>query len=202
MSVCSLGPDNDMSSPSTTKLSLVSFVRTRDSIRTLSRSLGDVLTENLRLEPSLPSGEIRERLSEQPGFPITFSEPRQTSVASESHEALLSTVESLVARIVRPRRRSARGSGPISGAGASSTPLDQVWRRPLQPSIQGHDDWGGTSSGLLRELWKQPRARHDKTGPSSGGRYLTARGRRGIQGIRHRGPERRSCDRLHVLPGR
>lgn len=110
-------------------------------------AIGDVVAERLGLQPSLPGGEIKERLAEQSGFPITFTEPRMTTIAADSGDALKTTVESLLTRIVRPRRRSGRGGMDLA----------QMLERRLQPlvragSVQSNHLFRSTQTGVIRRV--------------------------------------------------
>src|SRR5438128_1096878 len=44
-------------------------------------------------------------VAEQAGFPVSFSEPRYTTLSGEGGQALEETLDRLLARIVRPGRR-------------------------------------------------------------------------------------------------
>lgn len=74
--------------------------------------LRDQLRSELAVDQGDASAAAQAWLSFQHGFPVTATEPRHTTVTDDSQAALVETVDRLVTRIVRPRRRSGGGAGP------------------------------------------------------------------------------------------
>lgn len=68
--------------------------------------LESAIRSRLGLDDQPPGGEIRERIADHPGFPVMLTEPLYTTVASSDPVSLHATVEHLVERIVKPKRRS------------------------------------------------------------------------------------------------
>ncbi|MBA2276766.1 MAG: DUF3037 domain-containing protein [Chloroflexia bacterium] len=58
------------------------------------------------------SGSVTRLLTERSLFPVVFTEPRFTSLTDFSPEATNATMERLLARVVKPRRRSGGGPPP------------------------------------------------------------------------------------------
>jgi hypothetical protein len=69
---------------------------------------------------------IARYLASQRGYPVVFTEPRYTTIGLEGAEGLQATVERLVDRIVRPKRR---------GGGGGGRPVDALARQ-LRPWLQ------------------------------------------------------------------
>ena len=90
----------------------------------------------LYLEPTLrrqllgaaPFSEerLRQSLEKQKGFPARLTEPRFTTLAGEEADALDSTLDRLIDRIVRPRRRVGR---------SRPSPVE-IFERRLRPLIR------------------------------------------------------------------
>jgi hypothetical protein len=111
------------------------------------RSLKHVIAERLSLDPHLPGGEIRERLDEHANYPVTFSEPRQTTVSSGEAEDLSVTVGRLVERIVKPGRR-------YGGGGADLHRMLSARLQPLirQGSVRADHLFASTTTGVARRV--------------------------------------------------
>lgn len=78
------------------------------------------------------SAEVLQVLGHQPGFPVSFTDPRQTSVLPGG--SLEETMERLVTRIVTPRRRT--GGGGASPASAVHRRLRALKASP--PVMRNH----------------------------------------------------------------
>lgn len=85
--------------------------------------LRELDTAKLRSDES-----IQTFLTQQKGFPLSFSEPRFTTLSDETPIAFEETLERLIDRVVRPKRR-------YSGGGVS--PVEQLTRL-LRPLIASH----------------------------------------------------------------
>ena len=96
----------------------------RDGLMFLDASLARRLAEI----PDVPQRAIPNFLARQSGFPVAFSETRLTTVVDQGDAALDETLDRLVTRIVRPKRRS---------AGFSVSPVGAV-ERGLSPLIKSH----------------------------------------------------------------
>lgn len=96
----------------------------RDALMFLDASLALRLAEI----QDAPERAIPSFLAAQGGFPVAFSESRFTTVADEGDGGLDETLDRLVTRIVRPKRRS---------AGFSVSPVGAV-ERGLSPLIKSH----------------------------------------------------------------
>jgi Protein of unknown function (DUF3037) len=73
------------------------------------RGLRDTLREQLESSSPTPPGSASTWISGQRGYPVVATEDRYTTVSEDSIEALGESVQRLVARIVRPRRRGGGG---------------------------------------------------------------------------------------------
>lgn len=105
----------------------------------------------LYLEPQLEAElagagarEVEKFLTRQKGFPVVFTEPRFTTVAEDGYQV---TLQRLVDRVVRPRRRSG-GSGP--------NPLESLARELRahlrQGDVQRNHFFQGSRSGIPRQF--------------------------------------------------
>ena len=102
-----------------------------------------MLSEQLSSAVAPATGRIKIILDEQGGFPLNLSEPRFTSV-DEDEEGMDTTVERLIKRVVRPRRRFAPAQRPIDEMARRLKPLldDQAISRDYV--------FGGTKTGVHR----------------------------------------------------
>ena len=94
--------------------------------------------------PSSTAVQVHKLLAEQTGFPVLFSEPRLTAVGDGGIDA---TLERLLNRIVRPRRR---------GGGAGGNPIETLAKqvRPLlqERHVQRNYSVLGSLSGIPRTV--------------------------------------------------
>lgn len=86
------------------------------------------LRRTLDRVPGKPVERVAAVMRDEAGFPVTFTEPRFTTVDESDTRGLEATLERLVARIVRPKRR-----------GAPSTPtLTDLLEQRCRQLIQAH----------------------------------------------------------------
>lgn len=111
------------------------------------RALADVVTESLGLSESPPGSEIRERLGQQRGYPIDFSEPRMTTVQAATADALATTVDRLVERMVKPGRRF--GGRPVDMRGLLARALGAEIRAGR---VAPNHRFADTRSGVSRTV--------------------------------------------------
>jgi hypothetical protein len=88
-------------------------------------SLETILRDNLVLG-TFDQKRLFRFLEAHPGFPVSFTEPRYTTLPDEQPAPLDVTLERLINRVVRPRRRT--GGGGV-------TPV-QFLERQLRPLVQ------------------------------------------------------------------
>lgn len=87
--------------------------------------LEPAISDRLGLEDWRPAA-VAEFTAQQKGYPFLLSEPRMTTVSANDSESLADTVQRLVDRVVRPRRRYGR---------SSELPFDLLERR-IQPLLR------------------------------------------------------------------
>jgi hypothetical protein len=92
----------------------------RDALRYLDSYLKHRLAQTV--PPLDEEGRLR-LIATQGGFPVSLTEPRVAHVENEGGDAMAATLESLMARVVRPRRR---GGGGFSVAKAVERELKSL----------------------------------------------------------------------------
>lgn len=91
--------------------------------------LDEALRDRFGLDDRWNARALVEGIALQKGYPVVLSEVRETTIASDGAGSLRATVERLVDRVVRPKRRSGfRADDPFI-----------VLQRRLAPLIRGQE---------------------------------------------------------------
>jgi hypothetical protein len=111
------------------------------------RGLADELRAELTSGGASPEDCVRRWLAAQRGFPVAPTEGRLTTLAADSREAFQATLDRLLARVVRPKRRSGGGGFDVARAVERSL-------QPLLSSQRVFRDYAFTSSrsGVSRSV--------------------------------------------------
>lgn len=116
----------------------------RDALAHLEAFLNEQLS---RAAPKFTPPGMLEFLERHPGFPVSLTEARYTTIEEHDPDPLTATVDRLLERIVKPRRR---------WGGAGLRPIDMLERR-FRPFIDRHaiernQPMTGSRTGLPRQV--------------------------------------------------
>ncbi len=111
----------------------------RDALLSLEPHLSNRLETALEHAPT-PDKAIRDVIERQRGYPLSLTEPRLTTILTDTPDGLDQTLGRLVQRLVMPKRR---------GGGGGLNPVAEV-ERHLRPFIRHH---------LVHQNWAFPASR-------------------------------------------